>query len=172
MRPRFGVSPRCALSQYPHMEPPSAFTLAETPFLRGMEWRHLEAMAACAMGVRIPAGDRMFRTGEPANRFFLLLGGRVSLEAAGPNGSMVPLQIIEAGDVLGWSWLFPPYQWQFEAVTLEPVEALFFYGTRLREYAEEDPAFCCAMMKRMTNVILGRLQATRRRMVENAYPTP
>ena len=82
----------------------------------------------------------------------------------------MPLQVIEAGDVLGWSWLFPPHRWQFDAVTLEPVEAIFFYGTRLREFAEEDPAFCCAIMKRMAGVLLTRLQATRRSLVEHVHP--
>ncbi|KAB2674602.1 MAG: Crp/Fnr family transcriptional regulator [Verrucomicrobia bacterium] len=152
------------------MESPSAFTLAETAFLRGMDWRHLEAMAACSMGVGFPAGERVFRTGEPANRFYLILRGRVALEAVAPDGAKVPLQVIEAGDVLGWSWLFPPHRWQFDAVTLEPVEAIFFYGTRLREFAEEDPAFCCAIMKRMAGVLLTRLQATRRSLVEHVHP--
>ena len=152
------------------MEPPSAFTLAETDFLRGMDWRHLEAMAACAMGVEFPAGDRILRTGEPANRFYLVLRGRVALEATASSGPPVALQTIGAGDVLGWSWLFPPYQWQFDAITLEPVEAVFFYGTRLREFADEDPAFCCAIMKRMSHVILGRLQSTRRRLVAATRP--
>jgi CRP-like cAMP-binding protein len=152
------------------MEPPSAFTLAETAFLRGMDWRHLEAMAACAMGVSFPANDRIFRTGEPANRFYLILSGRVALEATAPDGTTVPLQVIEAGDVLGWSWLFPPHQWQFDAITVGPVEAIYFYGTRLRDFADEDPAFCCAMMKRMTQVILARLQATRHLLVAKAHP--
>jgi CRP/FNR family transcriptional regulator, cyclic AMP receptor protein len=148
------------------MQPPSAFTLAEQPFLRAMEWRHLEALAACAMGVRFPAGEHIFRVGEPANRFYLLTAGRVALEAPSPGHAPAPVQIIAAGDVLGWSWLVPPYEWRFDARTLEPVEAVFFYGTRLRELADEDPAFCCGMLKRMTNVILGRLQSARDELVK------
>ena len=145
----------------PRMEQPTAFSLSEVPFLKGMEWRHLEAMAACAMGVKFPADERIFRTGENANRFYLLVSGRVALEAPGEDGSSTPIQEIVAGDVLGWSWLFPPYQWRFDARTVEPVEAIFFYGTHLRELADEDPVFCCTMMRRMSGVILERLQATR-----------
>ncbi len=148
------------------MESPTAFTLAELPFLKGLEWRHLEAMASCAIGVKIGAGERIFKTGEPANRFYLLTAGRVALEAQTPSGSSVEVQVIQAGDGLGWSWLFPPYEWRFDARTVEPVEAIYFYGTRLRELAEADPAFCCALMKRMTSVILSRLQATRSRLVQ------
>ncbi len=147
------------------MEPPTAFTLSEQPFLKGMEWRHLEAMAFCAMGVQLEPGAHIFRVNEPANRFYLILSGRVSLENV-HNGKVTPVQIVEAGDVLGWSWLFPPHEWRFDARTLGPVEAIFFYGTRLRELADEDPAFCCAMMRRMSNVILKRLQATRQQLVD------
>jgi len=143
------------------MEPPSAFTLSEQPFLKGMEWRHLEAMASCAMGVRFEAGDHIFRISEPANRFYLIVSGRISLETPRADGTLFPVQVLEAGDVLGWSWLFPPYEWRFDARTLEPVEAIFFYGTRLRELADDDSVFCCSMMRRMSNVILQRLQATR-----------
>lgn len=147
------------------MEAPSAPVLSQLPFLQGLEWRHLEAMAACAMLVRFGPGETIFRTGEAAARFYLVVEGRVQLESPRPSGPPVPIQVIEAGDVLGWSWLFPPYQWRFDARTLEPVEAIFFHGTRLRDLAEEDPVFCCTMMKRMTSVILQRLQATRDELV-------
>ncbi len=146
---------------------PTAFALAELPFLKGMDWRHLELMSSCAMTVRFAAGEHVFRTGDPANRFFILLSGKVSLEAASEQGVRVPFEVISAGDVLGWSWLFPPYFWRFDAVTLEPVEAVFFYGTRLRDAADQDAALCCDLMKRMTKVILQRLQATRTELVKS-----
>jgi CRP/FNR family cyclic AMP-dependent transcriptional regulator len=68
--------------------------------------------------------------------------------------------------VLGWSWLFPPYCWQFDARTLEPTEAIFFYGTPLREQCEQDHNFGFEMMKRMTQVIIQRLQGARRLLLE------
>jgi CRP/FNR family transcriptional regulator, cyclic AMP receptor protein len=142
------------------MEPTPA-NLAEIAFLKDMSWQHLETLSACAMTVRFDPHSHIFRTGDVANRFYILLSGKVQLESAERDMQPVPIQVIEAGDVLGWSWLFPPYHWRFDARTLEPVEALFFYGTRLREYAEQDPALCCSLMKRMTPVILARLQATR-----------
>lgn len=147
------------------MQPPSAFTLSEEPFLKGMEWRHLEAMAHCAMAVELEANVHIFRVQEPANRFYLIHAGRVSLETP-HEGNVTQVQIVEAGDVLGWSWLFPPHEWRFDARTLEPVQALFFYGTQLRDLADQDPAFCCAIMRRMSKVILQRLQATREQLVQ------
>ena len=147
------------------MEPTPA-NLAELPFFKGMAWEQLEALSACAMSVRFEAGNHLFRTGDVANRFYVLLSGRVQLESTSIDQPPVPIQVVEAGDVVGWSWLFPPYHWRFDARTLDPVEAIFFYGTRLREQAENDPALCCELMKRMTPVILNRLQATRNELAK------
>lgn len=147
------------------MEPTPA-NLGQLPFLKGLSWEHLETLSACAMSVRFDAGSHLFHTGDVANRFYILLSGRVQLESVSQDLPPVPIQVIEAGDVLGWSWLFPPYHWRFDARTLEPVEAIFFYGTRLREQAEQDPALCCALMKRMVPVILERLQSTRNELAK------
>lgn len=146
------------------MDAPTAFDLSRLPFLHGMDWRHLEAMAACALPARFEENETLFNAGETANRFYILLSGRIVLETDGPSGRPVEIQVIEAGDVVGWSWLFPPYQWRFSARTLGPVEAVFFAGPQLREVADADPAFCCALWKRMSGVMLSRLQATRARL--------
>lgn len=142
------------------MEPTPA-NLAEIPFFKDMSWQQLETLSACAMSVRFDANTHIFKTGDVANRFYVLISGKVQLESAVEDGPAIPIQVLEGGDVLGWSWLFPPYHWRFDARTLEPVEAIFLYGTRLREQADQDPALCCTLMKRMTPVILARLQATR-----------
>jgi len=71
------------------------------------------------------------------------------------------IQTVGPGDVLGWSWLFWPYTWRFDARALEPVKAIFFYGTRLREHCEEDPLFGYELMKRVAQVAIERLQIVR-----------
>ena len=79
----------------------------------------------------------------------------------------MPIQTLTAGHVLGWSWLFPPYYWHFDARALEPTRAIFFYGTRLREECEQDPDLGYALMKRVTQVLINRLQATRRQILDS-----
>ena len=69
-------------------------------------------------------------------------------------------------DVLGWSWLFPPYYWHFDARATKPTRAIFFYGTWLRESCERDHDFGYEMLKRMSAVIINRLQATRKKLAE------
>jgi CRP-like cAMP-binding protein len=142
-----------------------AQVIAEHPFLRDLKPEHLRLLADCAMRMRYGAGELIFREGDPANRFYLIEQGRVSLESPQRDAAPVAVQVIGAGDVLGWSWLFPPYYWHFDARALEPTTALFFYGTRLRQHCEQDPGFGYEMMKRMTQVVIHRLQAARRELL-------
>ena len=139
--------------------------IAGHPFLRGLKPEHLRLLADSAMRMRYKTGALIFREGDPANRFYLIEQGRVSLESHQKDVAPVAIQVIGPGEVLGWSWLFPPYYWQFDAQALEPTTAIFFYGTRLREQCEQDHSFGYEMMKRMTQVVIYRLQGARKQLL-------
>lgn len=146
------------------MHTPSAAELSQCRFLHGMDWRHLEAMASCALRASFYPDEVLFRTGDEANRFYLIRSGKVLLLADRPGHASLPIQTLEAEDVLGWSWLFPPYTWRFSARTLTEVDAYFFHGSELRELASNDPSFAAAIFPRIAQVMLERLQATRDRV--------
>jgi CRP-like cAMP-binding protein len=95
----------------------------------------------------------------------LILKGEVALETSVKEGGIIPIQTLGGGDVLGWSWLFPPYYWHFDARAVSATETVFFYGTRLRERCEEDHDLGYELIKRMAHVVIRRLQATRRQLV-------
>src|SRR5262245_4759938 len=136
--------------------------IAEHPFLRGLKAAHLRLLAENAMRLRYETGEHIFLEGDPANRFYLIERGKVSLESHQKDEPAVSIQTIGPGEVLGWSWLFPPYYWHFDARALEPTTAIFFYGTRLREQCEQDHDLGYELMKRMTAIMIQRLQATRK----------
>ena len=75
------------------------------------------------------------------------------------------IDTIGAGDLLGWSWMFPPNIWHFTARAVEPTTAIFFYGTILREYCEKDHSLGYELLKRMTVVMNRRMQAARNKML-------
>ncbi|MEK7779977.1 MAG: cyclic nucleotide-binding domain-containing protein [Verrucomicrobiota bacterium] len=135
------------------------------PFVRGLSAEALATLGTCAMPVTFEAGQLIFREGETANRFYLLLEGGVQLEAEAPDRPAVPVAELGAGDVLGWSWLFPPYTWNFTARAVTPVKAVFFYGTWLRERSETDVTLGYELMKRTAVVLMQRLQVTRQQLV-------
>jgi CRP/FNR family transcriptional regulator, cyclic AMP receptor protein len=147
---------------------PAPLVLTETierhALFRGLPKHHISLLAEAAMMKEFAADELIFREGDPANRFYLILDGEVALESANAHRENVVVQTIGADDVLGWSWLFPPYYWHFGARATKPTKAIFFYGTWLRESCERSPEFGYEMMRRMANVMLQRLQATRRKL--------
>jgi CRP-like cAMP-binding protein len=131
-----------------------------------MKLEHLRSLKDSAMMMFYQPGEVIFREGDPANRFYLIQKGKVTIESSRRESEPVSIQTIGPGDVLGWSWLFPPYYWHFDARAVELTEAIFFYGTQLREQCERDHGLGYELMKRMTSVIIHRLQATRRHLLE------
>ena len=140
--------------------------VAAHPFLIGISEHHVRLLADSAMKTTFEAGQIIFAEGETANRFYLIETGRIVLEAGGEGREQVAIDVIGAGDLLGWSWLFPPYLWHFSARALEPTNAIFFYGTVLREYCDADPSLGFELFKRMGEVMIKRLQSARSRLVK------
>src|SRR5215469_10022652 len=140
----------------------NATSLGGQPFFKGLPQEFLEMLAGEAMPVEFKAGELIFKEGAVANRLYLILSGKVVLESSTDlERDPVAIETIGAGGLLGWSWLFPPYYWVFDARAEGPVKAIFFYGTRLREQCEVNHELGYELMKRVSAVVIERLQATR-----------
>ena len=145
--------------------------VAAHPFLAGINAHHLRLLADCAVRRQFRAGQVIFRKGDPANRFYLIERGKVALESSAGDQA-IRIEEVESGDLLGWSWIFPPFVWHFDARAIEPTTAIFLYGI-LREYCDADPALGYVLFKRMSEVMMRRLQAARVKMseaIKNASP--
>ena len=143
-----------------------ATRVALHPFLAGMNRAQAVLLADCAVSVRFQPGDVILREGAQADRVFLIETGKVVLESGGDHGEPVVIDTIGAGDLLGWSWMFPPYTWQFTARAIAPTRAIFFAGPVLREYCEHDHSLGYELLKRLTAVMNRRMQNARRRMLD------
>jgi CRP-like cAMP-binding protein len=104
--------------------------VAAHPFLIGISAHHIRLLADCAMRSHFEAGKVIFREGESANRFYLIEHGRIALESS-TFGEPITIEEIHDGDLLGWSWLFPPYAWHFSARALEDYDRAFLLRNRL-----------------------------------------
>ena len=140
--------------------------VTDHPFFKGLTTEQLCTLAECAMLKQFGENELIFREQEPANRFYLIQEGKVALESDVIEQGTVLIQTISAGEVLGWSWLFPPYHWHFNARALEETRALFFYGTRLREWCDRDHDLGYELIQRMAAAGIQRLQSTRRRLLD------
>ena len=142
-----------------------ATRVALHPFLVGMSRTDLALLTDCAIAAHFRSGEVILREGELANRFYLIETGKVVLESKATDDGPVVIDTIGPGHLLGWSWMFPPYTWQFTARAVEPTDAIFFYGTILREYCERDHSLGYELMKRMTAVMTRRMQNARQKML-------
>jgi CRP/FNR family transcriptional regulator, cyclic AMP receptor protein len=143
----------------------SAATLAAHPFLHGMSRDQLGVLAETARDVSFPARHRLFEDGGNATRFWLIQCGHVSLDLHVPGEGPAVIETIGMGELLGWSWMFPPYKWAFGAVAATAVEAFEFDAPTVRKLCAADPALGYELNQRITAVLAKRLRATRIRLV-------
>ena len=140
--------------------------LAEHPFFKGLKPEYLRLVTGCASNVRFEAGTYIFREGEDATGFYLLRQGKVALEIFAAQHGSLTIETIESGEVLGWSWLFPPYRWHFSGRVIEPTRAIALDGMCLRTKGEEDHDLGYELMLRVAQIMMERLQATRIRLLD------
>ena len=135
--------------------------LSEQQFLAGMDEEHLQTIADCASYVRFEKGQFLFREGEYAGCFYIISKGKVALELFAPGRGPITVETMDDGDVLGWSWLFEPYRWHFDALAQTDVTAVSFNALCLRGKCDANHDLGYELVKRFSQVIMERLQATR-----------
>ncbi|MBZ5553660.1 MAG: cyclic nucleotide-binding domain-containing protein [Acidobacteriia bacterium] len=140
--------------------------LAEHPFLSDLSPRHLDLVVGCASNVRFEAGRYLFREEEEANQFYIIREGKVAVEIRTPNRGSLTVQTVSAGEILGWSWLLPPYQWHFDARAVEPTRAIALDGKCLRVKCESDHDLGYELLKRFAHIMEQRLEATRLQLLD------
>lgn len=129
------------------------------PFIEGLDEEIVALIAGCATNVVFEAGSYLFRAGEPADRFFLLRHGTVALELYVPGQGEQTFLTVKSGEMLGMTWLVPPYRWAYDARAVELSRAIAFDATCLRDKCEADPHVGYELMKRFVPVLVQRLQA-------------
>jgi CRP-like cAMP-binding protein len=134
--------------------------LVDQDFFRGIKRDYIDFIAGCASNVHFRKGQFIALRGKPASHFYLIRSGHAALEVDAANRTVI-IQTVSAGHVIGWSWLEPPYEWQYDVRTVEDVSAVAFDATCVREKCDGDPVFGYEMYKRFIRVVINRLDATR-----------
>lgn len=145
--------------------------VSEHQFFAGLDEAHCKLVCGCARNVRFEAGQYLFSEGAPADQFFLLRHGRVALELTAPGRQAMTFQTLREGEIVGVSWLIPPYRWTYDARALELVRAIAMDANCLRRKSEADHDFGYEMMKRFVPVLVERLHATQLQILD-VYGTP
>jgi len=147
-----------------------ASQLAGHPFCSGFDAHHIESLTAFTGTVEIPQGGFVFRHGQPADSLYLILQGDVTLEVAPAGTSPLILESLHSGDTLGWSWLYPPYQWQVDARATSHVTALTIAAPALRDRLAVDPVFGRDITHRVGQLVVDRLHHARSQLASVRFP--
>jgi CRP/FNR family transcriptional regulator, cyclic AMP receptor protein len=140
--------------------------LDESPALGSLAREHRRTLVGCAHNCVFEAGETIMREGDPADTFYVIRAGTVALEIAVPGRGLVVLQTLHDGELLGWSWLVPPYRTAFDARAITTTHAVALDGACLRGKCEADPALGYDLLKMLSVVFVGRLQDTRLRLLD------
>ncbi len=136
------------------------------PFVRGMAAEHIAKLSEVTRYIAVPARYRLFEEGGTADRFWLIEAGQVALDLHMPGYGPVIIETLGRGDVIGLSWLFPPYQWTLGAVTMQPTQAFELDSRAVHGLLDADPALGHELTSRFVAVLVHRLQATRTRLLD------
>lgn len=139
-----------------------AETIGEHHFFKGVMQAHLELLASCASYQNFADNQYLGRQGERTEYFYLVLRGRIVLEASG-----VAVQAVEPDEILGWSWLVPPYSWRFDARALESSRTIALDAKSLRDLCDAHPDMGYELLRRLVQVTAQRLETTRQQLVDN-----
>ncbi len=140
--------------------------LGEHPFFQGLTHEHLHILVGCSSNVRFDAGQYILREGAEANTFYLVRFGKVALEMGTPNKGAMIIETIGEGDLLGWSWLVPPYTWHFDARALELTRAISIDGKCLRRKIENDHELGYEFLRRFSDLMVKRFESTRLQLMD------
>lgn len=139
--------------------------LREHPVFRRLSESYLTELARHMEVVNLGQGDVLFNEGDDAESFFIVMEGTVDLYARLEGDEEQWIQLIDVGEVIGWSWLVPPYRWAFGARTRDGAMLMRFDAAAIRDLCERDPAFGYGTMKQICSLMLERLHTVRSQMV-------
>ncbi|MER6914381.1 cyclic nucleotide-binding domain-containing protein [Streptomyces sp. NPDC000594] len=139
--------------------------------LSTLSTEHRGRLTHIAREVSFDQGTRLFEEGGPADSFWIVRTGLVTLDLRVPGRRPRVIESLSHGELVGWSWLFPPSPWQMGAEAMTPVRALEFDAAEARRLCEADPWFGQEVGMWVGSVLARRLQAARTRLLD-LYAAP
>jgi CRP-like cAMP-binding protein len=143
-----------------------ARSLKEHKVVSELKEEHVEFLAGCTKNVRYEEGEYLFREGEQADHAYLLRKGKISLEIYDPTRGTIVVESVHAGEVLGWSVLFPPYHWHLDAKAVKDTLVFAIDGKCLRDKLDRDHSFGYAFTRLMLRVAHLRLDRLRLQILD------
>jgi len=156
-----------AVSQNDDSQHAVAEILRANPWFQALKPSHFQKMVDLASVKQWREGEMIFREGDPGQHLFLILEGHVALEIYVPGQGRKTILTLGPDDVFGWSAVLPVVGTRTaSARAVTPTQAVAFASHALRKACELDHDLGFHVFRRLTNVIAGRLSATRLQLLD------
>ena len=148
--------------------------LKEIEFMKGMPDSVLERIAALATEEQVDAGVTLQIQGEPQEKVYMLLKGKVSLNCRGAEGQNLTLDELNPGRTFGVSGLLGLEESEstFTAVSTEPCTFLELSATEMLEYFHSDYEVGHALMDRVVDIFKTRRKLHSKQFLESLATHP
>lgn len=140
--------------------------LSEHRFFQGVNEDFRMLVTGCAKNVVFEPGQYLFHESDTVSEIFFVRHGHVALQITAPGRGSMTFETVGPGEVIGFSWLVPPYRWTFDARAVELTRAICVNAKCLRDKCEADHSLGYEMMKRFTPVLEERLHAARIQLLD------
>lgn len=142
------------------------------PFFQGLSSENLAFAASCSKNILFNEGQVIANPGDSANDFYLIREGQVSISLELPPRKTFVFQTLSENDILGLSWLIPPYRWTVSARAIKATHAIALDGSCMRKKCEENPQLGFILMKHLVEILAAREEAVRLRLLDVYGNTP
>ena len=139
--------------------------LKKHPFFKDLKQEYLDFIVGCASNVQFKEGEIIMKEDDPADKFYLIREGMVAIDIPITKNHVITIQTITDGNILGWSWLIPPYRYKFNGRVVKDIRAIVLDGKCLREKCEKNHDMGDELLKRLASVFTQRLESTRKQIV-------
>ncbi len=141
--------------------------LAGNPWFRVLDPPHFQKLVEISTEFEWEEGDLLFREGDQADFLYLILEGQVALEIYVQGQGRITILTLGSNEIFGWSAVLPVAGTRTSSArAMRPTRAIAFDSQALRQACDEDHDLGYHVYRRLTNVVAGRLSATRLQLLD------
>jgi CRP-like cAMP-binding protein len=138
----------------------------QSPLLRALSNTELDLFESVSTERRLAAGEILFEEAGPADTFYFVAAGKVGLELTAPGKEPIVIQTLGPGDLVGVSWLFQPYRWNWRARAVVDTDLVAVDATLIRAHLEKNRDLALEVLTVVAAELVGRLHRTRIQLLD------
>jgi len=141
--------------------------LRQIPWFQELKPQHVERLAAITQIRTVKAGEVLFREGDKEDYVYIVLDGRIGLDMFVPHRGKVRFYTADRWEIFGWSSVTPNVRQRTAGATaVSDSRVARTDATEMRQLCEEDCELGYQVMRRLANVVAGRLLVTRLQLLD------